>query len=582
MSQRFSLATFDAFIDAALIEAAEKILASGEEKEIKNVEKNIWIGHFIQNNIVVETELLLTGTKVSDFSCECTTFLETKICKHVTAIILFIVKRKTEQKEKREIEKEKIANTPPARVTISHILQRADNTQLIEFIANYARSDKQFSLALKTRFLQDFYGDADSAETYQKLMEDTLRVVKNQRGLVTSSGWGQIFTILDELKQKTESTLQRGDVKNWFTTWSFSLKYVLRFLRMSESPFNKLEKRKYQLIENLKIVETLNLSPELKENIEAFLMGLCETYGKFPFCISVFDALMKLKLSSEKLNFLLELVNKILASPSLSYDVNDRLTRTKIQLLQKTGQWEEAKYAVIASSKNPDVIIEIIEETIKTGDFTTAEKLIEEVDKIYFDVKRVTDKLNELSLKIAIATNNTDDILTYGEVIFTENLDLELFRTLQKNGLPEQKFERIVKTIEKRPYSIEKRDTLSTLFFEEKKWDRLMSFIADLQSLELIKRYGVELWQTLPEKAITLLENIFFNYLQTHLGKPPVIRLRLIFEFFLERNEQELVRRLTTDIIKKFPDRDTLREEFFLMSEDFRNKAFLMSSATQL
>ncbi len=577
MNNRFSLNTYDAFIEEQIIIAAEKLLATREINDIKNIDKNVWIGHFTKNNVALEAELLISGTKVNDFSCECEIFIEKNICEHVTAIILFIVKRKAEQKEKREIEKEKIANTPPARVTISHILQRADNAQLIEFVATYARSDKQFALALKTRFLQDFYGIEDTKETYQKLMEDTLRTVKNKRGVVTSSGWGQIFTILDELKQKTETALQQGDVKNWFTTWSFSLKYILRFLRISESPTNKLEKRKFQLLENLKTIETLNLSPELKESIEAFLIESCDTYGKFPFCMPVFDAVMKMKINAEKFSFLLELVNKILSSPSLSYDVNERLTRTKIQLLQKTGQWEVAKYAVIASSKNPDVIIEIIEDTINTGDFTTAEKLIEEVDKIYFDIKRVTDKLNELSLKIALAKNDTDAILSYGEVIFTGNLDIELFRTLQKTGLTTQKFERIIKTIEKRPYSIEKRDILSGLFFEEKKWDRLTSFIFELQSLELIKRYGVELWQTQSEKTIELLENIFFNYLQTHLGKPPVIRLRLIFEYFLEKNATDLVKRLTESIIKKFSERDTLREEFALMFDTFKKRALLLT-----
>ncbi len=579
MTQRFSLNTYDAFIDEGLIRAAEKLLTSDDTKTIRNIEKNIWVALFMQNNFQIETEIFVTGTKVTEVSCECTIFSEKKICEHVTAIILFIVKRKKQQKDKRAAEKQEITNAPPVRVTVAHILQRADNTQLIEFITAYARGDKQFALALKTRFLQDFYGSENSTETYQKLMEDTLRTVKNQRGAVTSSGWAQIFTILDELKQKSDSALHRGDVKNWFTAWSFSLKYVLRFLRMQESPTNKLEKRKFQLLENLKIVETLNLSPELKEAIEQCLIELCDIYGKFPFCIAVFDALMKLKLATEKLNFLLELVHKILASQSLSYEVNDKLTRTKIQLLQKTGQWEAARFAVITSTKNPDVIIEIIEETINNGDYETAEKLIQEVDKIYFDIKRITYQLNELSFKIAIAKNQPDDISAYGEMIFIENLDMDLFRLLKKNGLSSQRFERIIAAIQKRPYSIEKRDTLSALFFEEKNWDRLTALITELQSLELIKRYGIELGKLESGEKLDKIESIFFNYLQTHLGKPPVTRLRLIFEYFLENNALELTMRLTENIIKKFPERESLREEFLLMFEDFRRKQLLLKES---
>lgn len=577
--QRFSLNTYDAFIDEGLIHTAEKLLTSDDAKTIRNIEKNIWVAQFKQNNIAIETEIFVTGTKITESSCECTIFSENKICEHVTAIILFIVKRKKQQKDKRAAEKKEAANTPPARVTISHILQRADNTQLIEFITTYARGDKQFALALKTRFLQDFYGSENSAKTYQKLMEDTLRSVKNQRGTVTSSGWAQIFTILDELKQKSDSALQRGDVKNWFTAWSFSIKYLLRFLRIQESPTNKLEKRKFQLLENLKVVETLNLSPELKEAIEQCLIELCDTYGKYPFCIAVFDALMKLKLETEKLNFLLELVNKILAGSSLSYDVNDRLTRIKIQLLQKTGQWEAARYTVITSTKNPDVILEIIEDTINNGDFTTAEKLIHEVDKIYFDINRITHQLNELSFKIALAKNQTENILTYGEMIFRENLDMDLFRLLQKNGLSPQRFERIIAAIQKRPYSIEKRDTLSCLFFEEKNWDKLTALITELQSLELIKRYGIELGKLESGKMLDKIESVFFNYLQTHLGKPSVTRLRLIFEYFLENDANDLTVRLTENIIKKFPERDSLREEFQSMFEDFKRKQFFLKES---
>ena len=87
-----------------------------------------------------------------------------------------------------------------------------------------------------------------------------------------------------------------------------------------------------------------------------------------------------------------------------------------------------------------------------------------------------------------------------------------------------------------------------------------------------MRRFGVELWRIDPIKTLDLHKGILYEYLYSHLGRPPAQRIRSILENHIEKNGMELAETLMRDFKRDFPERYSLKEEFELMLADLEKK----------
>ncbi len=576
MKANFPLADIELNIEDDIIEKAEQIESSSSFKSINEVEKNLWVARIDENNELIETEIQLSGSNVKSFTCECLIFKKDMICAHVAASLMVLRRRKVQDKEQKEalkIPKREVSEAP-TKLTIPHILKRIETNQLIEFIADYARNDKQFALALKTRFTGDLM-EGNFVEHYKSLIETTLKAAKNPKGKLTPKGWLQFFTLLDELKQKAEVYFKKGELNDSFELIKLSLPLIHRYLRSYDSPHTKLYRRQFLFFEILRGYSELLISPELSENIFNFMLAEYTTNVKFKFSDMLFEWLIRNVYTNPELEKVLQVIENQVLVQRGNFDVQDRLMTQKIQMLQKNGRVEEASKMILSVSTSPEILLFAIQTAIDNGDLVLAKSLCMNGLDIFKSSTIALDQIEELLLKIAENTRDTEGVLKYAEKRYLKTLQWEYFLLLKEFGIAPARLKNIVQIIENLPYRIEKRDALAGIYFHEKQYDKLIEMIKNLQSLELLKRFGLELWKIDNDSGFELHKQIIYEYLFTHLGRPPAQRIRTILESHIENKGRTLSDLIITALKNDFPERYSLKEEFDDMLLEYEKKQML-------
>ena len=485
-------------------------------------------------------------------------------------------RRKVIEKEAKEAQKaaKKPVSETPTKLTIPNILKRIESAQLIEFIADYARQDKQFALALKTRFTGDLV-EGNFTEHYKNLIDNTLRTAKNPKGKLTPKGWLQFFTMLDEFKQKAETLFKSGELNSSFELIQLSLPLVHRYMRSYDAPHIKLGKRQVLLLEILRGYSGLLISPELSEKIWDFMVNEYALNAKYKYSDLIFDWLNKHTDSVPRVDKMVQVIENQIAATRGNFDVQDRLLTQKIQVLQKSGRVEEASQMILGASQNPEVLLFAIQNSLDNQDIILARSLAINGLKLFKTAPLIIDQLHDFLLNIAVMEADTEGVLLYAEKRFFRTLNVEYFHLMKKYGLSVSKIKSITHILELPPYKIEQRDALAAIYFSEKQLDKLVEMIKNHQSLELLRRYGLEIWQNNPIEGFDLHKTILYEYLYSHLGRPPAQRIRTLLESHIEKKGIELAEFVMTAIKKDFPERYSLKEELDDMVLDLEKKEIL-------
>ncbi len=577
MKANFPLSDIEQHLDDEVLLQAEELYEKHAMKAFAELEKNLWTARFDDDTEgLIEAEVQLVGARVKNYTCECNTFRRLNVCHHIASTLMALRKRKQAERQLKESTQKapRPESDTPNRLTVQNIIKRIDPAQLIEFIADYARQDKQLALALKTRFAGDI-NIGNVAEHYKTLIDNTLRAAKNLKGKVTPKGWLQIFTMIDELRQKSEAHLKQGELNTSFEFIKITLPLVHRFFRSTDSPKPKLDKRQAHLMEILRGFEGLIISPELSEIMWDFMTAEYTQNTRHYFSIPIFEWVLSHSGTETRTEQLLQIIDSQMVVHKIFIEARDRLLTQKIQVFQKSGRIEDASKLILGSSQNPDVLFFAIQNAFSIGDLKLAKNLCENGLNIFKSSKASAEQIEEYLLQIAQKESDTEGVLRYAERRFLKTLNLDYFTLLRKHQISSDKLKKIAQTIESQTFRVEKRDALAAIYFSEKQYDKLIELIRSLQSLELIKRYGVELWTLDNANGIALHKEILYEYLSSHLGRPPALRIRSILDNHVLKNGQALAEILMADIKKDFPERYSLKEEFETLISELDKKEVL-------
>jgi hypothetical protein len=577
MKGNFPLSDIEQFLDDDVVVEGELLLNRNPARMVE-VDKNLWLARYTdENDGLIETEIQLVGSKVKNATCECLAFKKSLICPHISAALLSLRNQKTGERERKlNIAKQRsleVENTS-IKLTIPNILKNIESPQLIEFIADYARSDKQFALALKTRFAGDLVvGDAD--EYYKTLIDNTLKSIKNLKGKITPKGWQQFFTLLDELRQKAETHFKNGELSLSFTFIKKALPLVHRYSRSSDSPKPKLEKRQILLLEILRGFDEVLVAPDLAAQLWNFYIQEYSQNVRHGFSNRLFDWIIKHIDNSQKADEMLQLIDNQMIVQRIFLEVRDKLLTHKIQVLQKNGRVEEASQLILKSSSNPDVLIFAIKNAVEKEDWALAKSLSLNGLSIFSNDATITSMLEEVILEMAQNEADTEGVLRFAEIRLMKSYDLSYYILLKKYKISDSKLRKITQSLESQPFRLEKRDLIAAIYFEEKDFDKLIELIKSLQSLELLRRFGVEIWRFDNQMGMNLHKTVIHEYLFSHLGRPPAQRIRTILETYLDKKAFILVNELLKNLKTDFSERASLKEELDLMMSDWEKKESL-------
>jgi hypothetical protein len=350
---------------------------------------------------------------------------------------------------------------------------------------------------------------------------------------------------------------------------------VHRYSRSMDSPKPKLEKRQILLLEILRGYDEVLVAPDLAAQLWDFYI---QEYGqnvRHAFSNRLFDWIIKHIDSSQKADEMLQLIDNQMVVQRIFVEVRDKLLTHKIQVLQKNGRVEEASQLILKSSDNPDVLIFAIKNAVEKEDWVLAKSLSLNGLNIFKNDTTITAMLEEVILEMAQNESDTEGVLRFAEIRLMKTYDLNYYILLKKYKISESKLRKITQSLENQPYRLEKRDLIAAIYFEEKDFDKLIELIKSLQSLELLRRFGVELWRFDNLMSMNLHKAVIHEYLFSHLGRPPAQRIRTILETYLDKKAFILVSDLLKNLKTEFSERASLKEELDLMMSEWEKKESL-------
>jgi hypothetical protein len=463
MKGNFPLSDIEQYLDDDVVVEGELLLNRNPARMLE-VDKSLWVARYnTETEGLIESEIQLTGSKVKNATCDCSIFKKSLICPHIAAALLGLRKRKTNEREgklsvakQRSVESESNA----IKLTIPNILKNIEPPQLIEFIADYARADKQFALALKTRFAGDL-ATGDSEDYYKTLIDNTLKSIKNPKGKITPKGWQQFFTLIDELRQKAEAHFKNGELQLSFTFVKKALPLVHRYSRSSDSPKPKLEKRQILLLEILRGFSEVLVAPDLAAQLWDFYI---QEYGqnvRHGFSDRLFDWINKHIRTAQQADEMLQLIDNQMIVQRIYVEVRDKLLTHKIQVLQKSGRVEEASLLILKSAQNPDVLTFAIKNAVEKEDWVLAKNLCLNGLNIFKSDNSTASILEEILLEIAQNESDTEGVLRYAESRLMKTYDFKYYKLLKKYQITDSKIKSLTKSLENQPFKIERRDLIA-------------------------------------------------------------------------------------------------------------------------
>ncbi len=601
MKANFPIEDLEQYVDDAFVADGEALISDSALKNINEIEKGLWSIHFVVLQERFEVEIQLNATRVRAYTCECEVFLKQQVCGHVAAALsalrerrrrLFLDNANQKQHNLQKAAAEKAEKG--TRITIPSILKNIDHESLVHFLSDYSKQNKQFALALKTRFVDDLSEDKQVQENYNTLIENAFKNAQNTRGNITPKGWIELLTIMDTLKTKAQNAATKSELMQTVNIIKVILPFTHKMMRREDAPFNKLVRRHERFLQTLQEANQLVKAVELKEQIWGFVLQEFKNSLKHEFSKTIFDSVIIKNIHQEKDgDEVLALIAKEMPPPVdpkekrysyreierevLQQELRNRLTGFQIQLLQKINRKKEVVKLLLEKVQSPNTFWSVIAQAIENNEHQIAHELSEHAFKIY-PQDGINAMFEKVLLDYAVADNNTKKIMLHAEGLLLKTFQFSYFQLLkqhftEKNGTTDKQWaaqlEHILENIAKSRHSgIEKRDLLASIFWEEKQIDKLMLYIEQFNSLELLRYYGARLWEQQPNALFALQRDIIFDFLTNHLGKAPAERIRILLETQLLDGATTLVKDTKQALRKHFVGRLTILEQLTLLETD--------------
>lgn len=547
--QKLWLKDFDKHIAPAMAEAAWQLHNAGKVRALREVEKHFWVGKVqVEAMLAYEVETIITPHKIHQFTCECWQEGRRMMCVHVAAVLLEVrafLERKALEKIKKE---EKKDDAVAGRFTVSTVLADIEPARLVEFVREYARRDKDFSLALKTWFAA---GEDDSEQHFLQLLES---VLPKNLGSKTfpDKDFRRLLHVLGELEKQLGASAEMG---NQFAVFNLSVAILLKINPLLEAVG---ENRRDALLEfsekawlTIQKIDLQLASPELRER-----------HWKFVFA------------AIENLTFPKELQRPLigfLAAQTTKFDaIHDLFDRTPqpvpppiltlyLAALGRRGM-EKAGIRVLEDfSKSAEDIRECLVELYYLDCHAAMILLAEHfLEKQIFHAGHRRE-LEDLLLLAAEKSQDKKRMLQLYKIRFARNGSFEMLKKMKETAGAkwEKEFQNLILDLKKTGDA----QKVAAVLANSGDVDALASFLFSEKNLHLLQKYESKLLPDRRDELQNQYENLMSEYLSEHFGRPANLLLREILNELILKNEQRMAVDLIRVLVQKFPERQSLKED---------------------
>ncbi len=558
----FRLTDIELNISDDLIERAEELIAQALITMPQEVIRNLWTCQ-VKKEETFEVEIQITPSKVKAYTCDCSLFADYKICEHITAGLLLVRKKIEEKQAIRAQKKEAKAKKTTKRLTTSIILEQIPPNTLHDFLRAYAKENRNFALALKARFANKI-DLSDDPDKYVHLLESSINSVRRQALRIGKKGIRQISKVSEELINHAEEAITFEDFPEAIAIIQAlfdKLLFILPKVEDKEIILKILQKTQ----ELLAIIGQKDLAPPLRESIWMDL--LISTFQENIQRTTLVEGFLKIALSlsqndEEKLKHLLHSLQTYPISKKEGSANHIHFLLAQMSVLDQLNHGDALELLIEENLFHSDILIQAVAFSQNNKDLPRAKQLAKTGLKMHQDPV-IVNHLNAVLLETALAEKDRKSIKKIGIQLFLNTYDFKYYDILKDH------FSRswstikmlLIASLEEQVFSIPKRDTIALIYQKNKMDDALLKYLQDTQSLDLLRTYDQTLLKSYPAEILSLHESLLVQYLNTHLGRSPSVKVREIVQHLKNIGESAFAKELVSKIRDLYADRQSLMEE---------------------
>lgn len=542
----FPLKQIEQHLSDALVVAGERLTQSEAVRNLTEVDKHLWTATIERN----EVEIQISPSRVRAVSCDCPFYQEEGLCEHIAAGLLVLRRKKQQEEAAREAKKR--ARKAPTKLTTATILSSISPEELEQFVRDYARSNRAFSLQLRARFAKDV-PLADDQNAYALVIEAAVADAQRRDGSIRYKGVLKLVRLLKELTEQTGEQFARGNYGEVHRLVSALWTGLAPTARRAGKNSERIE---VFLEENMKTYRRLldkDLSPELRS---AIFRNALQTLRQAParnlgYDHLWFDLLFALADDVEHHEPLLEALDGLIGDYPHRCIV---LLGLKMDTLEALGRGEEAIHIANEYAHQPELIARAATQEVRRRNYTRAEELLRE--SFHHTSEQRNLPLQRAQAELFSAQGREEEAFAQSRVIFLRTKKMEDFEQLRSTLPPARWKEELPAIIDRlREYGPAQYHTLEAIFAREELFDLLAERLLEQGDPNHLETFARQLFEKAPDLARTLYQEVLTNYLKEHFGKAAGETLQQTSNFLRRIGEGSFAERLRAQVQWAFPGR---------------------------
>lgn len=551
MVQKLSLKDFEHNISPSTWDTADDLVQAGRVKNLREIERHFWVALVETDEGNYEAEVMITPQKIKAYACECFTEGRRLMCPHIAATLLKIRQFYEQREETRRLKAEQRPATELTRFTVQAAIENASPEALADFVRDYARRDRDFALALKTRFAANM----TEAENPYALVLDSVLPKASVKTKISEPDFRRLRKALDGLEEQLTLAKNLGDFRSSFQISSAIFLKINPLLSKTEG--NRRSALMHFCQKSFEIFGEISLSapsPELRESVWEILFDL-GVKSFFPP-----------ELEREALRLLGESATDEAKFARLR-DMFDHIPYPAppfvLQLFlaaQAIRKMPEAAVRVLSDyAEKPDMIKAAFLQLYYLRHWETATLVGEHFLGKNIFLPGHSRELENVLLYIAEQTGDRkrQAALLRQRFLLTGNAEVfEKLKTAAAKRWPAEREKLLAELRAKGDFA-----KTAAILSSEGALEELAELIESQGDLPLLQRY--ESAFLLEKKEFVQARYVVFlsQYLEEHFGTPAAQHVRLRLSDLLHKGETEMVVQIIRELTARFPERMSLPGE---------------------
>ncbi|MBK7870125.1 MAG: SWIM zinc finger family protein [Saprospiraceae bacterium] len=563
MNMNFPLQHIESNLDEDSLLQGEQFLDEGRVQNLQEAAQHLWLAQ-VQDDQIYEVEVKISPSKVKAVSCECERFQKEKECGHIAAVLLQL-RNQLSKSESQNIPEEKEEDAPK-RLTTGVVLDQVNFDELVTFVKQYAKTNRNFALALKARFAPGVTG-IDSREKYLQLLESTIAASRRPDRTFNQRGANNIYKILLEIHSQIQEAIVQGYLAEAVVMAQSMIEKITPLLRKMQALQEEVREQVREAFEVFRMVLELSPPPSLRESIWAYCHRECRKllYRNMQIDQYFLRILVQMTEDEEKTEQLLALLDEQMTRYLYEKREQAQLILLKLTLLEKLNRVNDIHDFLNQHITNDEVLFFAIRQSINRGNFQRAKTLAQSGQR-RSENTATTTLLDAFLLEIAEREGDSDAIVRHAEQRLLQTLDLKYYKIINKafQGNWKDYYTSLLNSIRQLPFSIEKFKLIAAIYYEEGQYQDLLKFLRETQSLDLAQAYGHLLLPYERDGVYHFYFELIEHYLNNHIGRKPSEKIRAIIRQLYEADAEDLADSLVENLRANYPERHSLMEELEL------------------